>query len=126
MLFKYQLVIADFYNIPIGNVKKLVPNFFDKKSICFIMRTLFDARIKTKKINRVLEFNWSQMLKWYVKFNTQKRIEAEKNVAKDGKTFYKLMNNAVFSKTMENLRNGIDIKFARNEKDYLNCTSKAS
>ena len=29
MLSKYQLRIADFYNIPIGTVKKLVPNFFD-------------------------------------------------------------------------------------------------
>ena len=38
-LTSYQLKIADFYNISIGNVKKLVPNFFDIKSMCFIMRT---------------------------------------------------------------------------------------
>ena len=31
MLSEYQLKIADLYNIPIGNVKKLVPNFFDKE-----------------------------------------------------------------------------------------------
>ena len=31
MLYEYQLKIADLYNIPIGNVKKLVPNFFDKE-----------------------------------------------------------------------------------------------
>ena len=31
MLSEYQLKIPDFYNIPIGNVKKLVPNFFDKE-----------------------------------------------------------------------------------------------
>ena len=31
ILFNYQLKIADFYNIPIGNVKKLVRNFFDKE-----------------------------------------------------------------------------------------------
>ena len=30
MLTEYQLKIADLYNIPIGNVKKLVPNFFYK------------------------------------------------------------------------------------------------
>ena len=30
MLSKYQLNVADFYNIPIGAVKKLVSNFFDK------------------------------------------------------------------------------------------------
>ena len=30
MLSDNQLKIADLYNIPIGNVKKLVPNFFDK------------------------------------------------------------------------------------------------
>ena len=31
MLYKYHVIIADLYNIPIGNVKKLVPNFFDKE-----------------------------------------------------------------------------------------------
>ena len=31
MLSNYQLNIADIYNIPIGNVRKLVPNFFDKQ-----------------------------------------------------------------------------------------------
>ena len=35
----YQLIIADFYNIPIGNVKQLVPNFFDRESMCFIMKS---------------------------------------------------------------------------------------
>ena len=30
MLSNYQLKIVDFYNIPIGNIKKWVPNFFDK------------------------------------------------------------------------------------------------
>ena len=34
----------------------------------------------------------------YVEFNTQKRIGAEKNGGKDGKAFYKLMNNAVYGK----------------------------
>ena len=34
MLSKCQVLIADFHNIPIGNVKKLVPNFFDEKTIC--------------------------------------------------------------------------------------------
>ena len=32
MSLNYQLKIAGFYNIPIGNVKKLVPNFFDKET----------------------------------------------------------------------------------------------
>ena len=33
ILSDYQLKIADLCNIPIGNVKKLVPNFFNKKNI---------------------------------------------------------------------------------------------
>ena len=39
MLFEYQLKIADLYNILIGNVRKLVPNFLIKKIMCFIMRS---------------------------------------------------------------------------------------
>ena len=66
------------------------------------------------------------MAKFNVEFNTQKRIEAEKHGHKDGKAFYKLMNTAVYGKTMESLRNRIDIKLVSNKKDYLKWTSKPS
>ena len=59
--------------------------------------------LKLKKIHCKLEFNQSQWLKQYVQFNTQKRIEAEKNGDKDGNVLHKLMNNTVYGKTMENL-----------------------
>ena len=48
----------------------------------------------------------------------QKRIDAEKNSSKFGKALYKLMNNAVYHKTMEHLRNGINVKLVSNVKDY--------
>ena len=39
MLPDYQLKLADFYNIPIGNVNKLVAHLFDKKNMCFFMKS---------------------------------------------------------------------------------------
>ena len=36
------------------------------------------------------------------------------------------MNNAIYGKTMENLRNNIDVRVVNKEKDYLKCTSKSS
>ena len=82
--------------------------------------------LKLKKIRRVLEFNQSQWFKPYFEFNTQKRIEAEKNKEKDGKELYKLMNNGIYGKTMKNLRNKMDVKLVNNKKDYLKCTWKSS
>ena len=83
-------------------------------------------RLKLKKIYRVLEFNRSHWLKQYVGFNTQKRIEAEKNGDTHGKALYKSMNNPIYGKTMENLRNRIDAQLVSNKKDYLKWTSKPS
>ena len=117
----YQLKIGNLYNIPIGNVKKLVPNVFDREKYASLWKltTILKTRIKTKKIHRVLEFNQSQCLKPHIKFNTQKRIEAEKNNDKNGKALYKLMNNGKYEKPMETLRNRIDVKLKNNEKGYL-------
>ena len=73
MLSDYQLKIADLYNIPIGNVKKLVSNFFDKEKYVLHFENLqlyLRLGLKLKNIHRVLEFSQSQWLKPYIEFNT--------------------------------------------------------
>ena len=55
-----------------------------------------------------------------------KKNRSRKNGEKDGKALYKLMNNAVYGKTIQNLRNRIDVKLVSNKKDYLKWTSKSS
>ena len=70
--------------------------------------------------------NQCQWLKQYVEFNTQKRIEAEKNGDIDGRVSYKLMSKAVYGKTMGNLRNRIDVKLVSNKKNYLKWAFKPS
>ena len=76
MLSENQLKVAELYNIPIGNVDKLVSNLLDKEK-CMIhyenLKNLLETRIKTKKIHRILEFNQSKWIKTYIEFNTQKR-----------------------------------------------------
>ena len=66
----------------------------------------------------MLESNHSQCLKLYVELNTQK-IKAEKHGDKAGKLLYKLMNNAVYVKIIENLRNRIDVRLVSKKKDQL-------
>ena len=63
-------------------------------------------------------------LKQNAEFNTQKRTE--KNGDKDGKTFYKLMNNAVYGKTMKNVKNRINVELVSNKKDDLKLTSNSN
>ena len=51
---------------------------------------------------------------------------SRKNGDKDGKALNKLIKNAAYVKTIENLRCRIDLKFVSNKRDYLKLTSKPS
>ena len=71
------------------------------------------------KIHEVISFTQSKWLEKYINFNTQKRNKAVNDFEKD---FYKLLTNAFYGKTMENVRNRLKIKF--NKKDDTNETIK--
>ena len=82
-------------------------NFFDKEKHVIHYEKLqpyLRLGLELKKIHRILELNQSQWLKQYDEFNTYKRIKPEKNDEKDGKALYKLMNNALYGKTIENVK----------------------
>ena len=63
--------------------------------------------MKLKKIHRILELKQSDWVKSYIDFNTDKRIESDKN-------FFNLISNAVYGKTTENLRKRIKIRVVKN------------
>ena len=74
MLYEYQLKIADFYSIPIGNVRKLLPNFFNREKFVLHYENLqLYLRLGLRLLKKnILEFNQSQWLKQYIEFNTKK------------------------------------------------------
>ena len=57
--------------------------------------------MKFKKIHRILKLKQSDQMKSYINFNTQKR---NKSINESDKTCFKLMNNAIYGKTMENMK----------------------
>ena len=88
----------------VNKCKKLVCNLFNKKKYVAQINTLKQALnhgLKLKKIHRVVELNQEAWLKLYIDMNTELRKLVRNDFEKD---LFKLMNNSVFGKALENIR----------------------
>ena len=98
----------------VEKVEKLICSIEDKEKYVIHIRPLKQAlnhELKLKKAHRVIQFNQKAWLKPYI--NTKYRIEAKNEFEKN---LFKLMNNSVFGKTMENVGNNRDIKLVTSDK----------
>ena len=108
----------------VNGVEKLIPNLYDKKSYVIHIKALkqaLDHGLILKKIHRCIRFKQSPWMKEYIEHNTRLRTAASNDFEKD---FYKLMNNSVFGKTMENIRRHRNIKLVNNKEEYLKTVMK--
>ena len=98
-------------------VEKLVPNLRNRDRYVLHCRNLqlyTSLGMRLAKVHRALRFDQSPWMEPYIRMNTELRKKAASDFEKD---LYKLMNNSVFGKTMENLRKPVDVKLVRSHEE---------
>ena len=126
MLSPYCQQLKEDLGLKEPSIGKLIPNLHNKTRYILYFKNLklcLDLGMKLTKIHRVLTFQQSPWLKEYIDFNTEKRKQAANDFEKD---FFKLLNNAGFGKTMENLRNRVNIELVTTEKRLRKLTKAPS
>ena len=105
---------------------KLILNVMDKKKYVLHISALkfyLEHGLKLKKVHRVISFNQADFLKPYIDFNTEKRTNAKTAFEKD---LFKLLNNAVYGKTLENVRNHNDFRLINTPERFQKLENKPS
>ena len=122
MLSQYCKDIAYRYSIKVGGVKKLILDLSNKVEYVVHYKNLLyylSLGMKLVKIYRILSFKQSNWLKVFTDFNTEKRKESPDEFSKN---LYKLLNNCIYGKSIENIRKRINIKLINDKKKVSkNC-----
>ena len=112
---EYQHSLIKDLDLKTPKCNKLLLTLQDKNNYVVHYRNLqfyLKQGMKLKRVHRVLEFEQECWMEPYIRMNTEFRKKAKNDFEKN---FYKLMNNSVFGKTMENLRNRVNIKLVRSD-----------
>ena len=102
----------------------MVCNLYNKKKYVVHINSLKQVLkhgLKLKKVHRIIEFNQEAWLKPYIDMNTELRKLARNDFEKD---LFKLMNNSVFGKAIENIRKNRDIKLVTTDKKRSKLVSE--
>jgi len=114
--------------------EKLVPHLGPRKDYVIHYQELqyyVKLGMIVDEVTEILSFDQDNWLAPYIAFNTEKRNEAKKAGNTFLSDFFKLKNNAVYGKTMENVRKYQDVKLMaiNNEQDkkkFINQIRKSS
>ena len=132
-LSPYYLEIKNEHNIKTGPINKLTPNLMSKNNCVAHYRNLQYHLSKGLIFKKVHEFKQSAWMKPYIDFKIlefkqsvpMKPYKKEKEANNDAdKNHFKLLNNAVYGKTMENMGKRIKIRRIKKEKDFIKYASR--
>ncbi|XP_049887050.1 uncharacterized protein LOC126381638 [Pectinophora gossypiella] len=103
---------------------KLIPNLYDKFKyvIHYIhLKTCLKHGLHLKHIHRAIKFKQSPYLRQYIDLNTKLRQKAKSQFEQD---FFKLLNNSIFGKTLEDTEKRLNVKLINQWFDNHNKTKK--
>ena len=124
MLSLYSRENAKKFDIKTGTINKLVPNLMAKEKYVVHYRNLqyyVSEGLVLKKVHRIIEFKQSDWMKSDIDFNTERTKEAANEADKN---LFKLLNNDVYGKTIENMRKRIKIRITKTPKYFLKYASR--